>query len=323
MSIIRKTQFSGIVSPLTKKNERPVIIGPLSHKKKQYFIAFYVEKYYNWLFTNFFKNTNNREFFYKNINGLTIFTDNNKIVTNKKKIENIKKLALIHAEIYNNPPFRPQLKQEMKYKHIIMNKLKIYVNNISYLEPESEIEKLYLSSLKNADKQLLLHIDIFDNYETVIQNTVDLFIKISDDPDDKNITTLREKLLNSQKYFEKMSAWCYDRSQTWPNFVQHTDIYQTYQQNNTPFIIKLKNIIGLELILYLLSYFITFGSFDLSFYISLMLNLGKELSSRIIQLENQSRSLLESSQDYDKISKRITDYLSFFDSDFEYMEYRT
>ena len=152
--------------------------------------------------------------------------------------------------------------------------------------------------------------------EDWIKNDIDVIVFV------KNIEGMPSPYY-SDSYFEKMSAWCHDRASTWNDFVLSCKQFEKYKNGEITIYRKIFNMISHESLIIIFSYIITQGKVDLTTYISLLLEMGKEVTIRVFNLENQTKMLIKSSQYYDMITNRIKIYYTYLDNiDKNNLEYR-
>jgi hypothetical protein len=235
--VMRDIALYRIASAHKKSGERLVVIGYFKLDGKQFTIATYFPALKYWLtmlrnlsvlfsfiYPTIYLSQKNLD---ELITGVRAYdSKKNKVEYDSKNYVELYRIARIWMRVYFNPFYPPK-------QYLLDNRLesvKAIAENLKktkYPEGKSEIDKLYIKKLREANQQVYNQISILEKQNKVAKTLISTFRGISDNPSDVNIAKLQSHALRFKSTLAEMADWCEQRATTWSDFV---DIVSAYEQ---------------------------------------------------------------------------------------------
>jgi len=329
--LILKTQKAGVIkdleinryaSKIKKIGENVIVLGPFKIEGKKYVIATYFPSFKYWttvirnfpIVFNFLRP--NSYLKQKNIDelikGIRIYDLNRKLVNfNTSLYTEAYVLTRIWMRVYFNPFYPPHF-QAFEIRYETVKKLADKLRHQRYPDANTDIEKLYVTKLQQANRQVYDHVDILEKHVIFVKNLTEIFKRISDSPSNDNIKNLQSTAVRFESVLEDMSKWCEDRAKSWSDFIDAYSAYKITHENNNP--IK-KN--GLRAffdgILGVLISILTGNSLLIGFFFSVGVDFGLSyISDLILKPKWQSQELTKMAQLHRADIMRVKQFLELY-----------
>jgi hypothetical protein len=235
--VVRDIAIYRSASAHKKSGERLEVVGYFTIDGKKFTVATYFPAFKYWstmlrnlpvlfsfIYPTIYLSQKNLD---ELITGVRVYdSKKNKVEYDSKKYVEFYRIARIWMRVYFNPFCPPKLyllERRLESVKAIAENLK----QTKYPEGKSEIEKLYIKKLSEANTQVYNQVSILEKQTKVAKALIATFSGISDYPSDVNITKLHSLALRFKSTLDEMAEWCEHRATTWPDFV---DVVSAYEQ---------------------------------------------------------------------------------------------
>jgi hypothetical protein len=322
--VLRDPKFAFPAKFSKNPNESFVVMGLFPVNDKKYVsVAYYDSWFYRkWFIKNGFISVSSLIYppiYYKadslsaKTKAILILNENAEPIENEKVQISVARTALVWADTYLLPVFRPGTFRLAESVFKMQEKIYKECYNRKLPDSKEQTEQMFYTLLRLADKQVIEHHSIFKKHLALLKNAEQLFKEISDKPTETKVLQFRviiQKLANSS---QDLSEWCEKRAKTWLPFVESAEFYKSHRDNKKGLVSKYGPKGIWVTLLAAMGFIATGDNLGYSIVFSLITEFGVEGFKQILSFKWQASSLKKQAKAYLTFSRKMIKFLTIYE----------
>lgn len=322
--VIRRREYAAMGEIYKERSEHFIPMGPFKINGKDFVAVAYFNNwvYRKWIIRNgisILASFLSPSFYLKSkslasqTKGMKLMDSKANFVSDNDLKTRIARIALVWIDVYLVPAFPPRTFDVVSAKMKLQKKILQQCKQRKFPKAKEPAEKLYLDQLRKADLQVIEYYPIFKRHHALLKRAKNFFIDISDKPSETKALKLKPVMRKLALNFGELSEWCNQRSQSWPEFVDTTELYKEYKNKQKSYLERYGPSTLWTVVMGIIGHLISKGNLAFSTAFSIAAKFGIGGLKQILSFKWQAGALKKQARVYLQFSERINDFLKIYD----------